>query len=334
MTYTIYINDLEINDVYRMESKYDGVDVVNKNKIKSGTTIAYKHKDSLTQKEHDFFFGSKSSRAFVTVWSDDLLKNNYKEEKFEPSEYQAAIREIFFNTNKDMVVEALAGSGKTSTLIWLLKEASKNGILRGQKWLYLAFNTNIRDELNIKLQGTQVPAMTAHQLGYSIIRCQINKEIQLSNTKERNSYMRYLSLKHKIEFTKNGIKEIKKLTSYKLFSSVIKLESLVKNHAIVPIINSYSMGFGSDQKKEMEYMIERFNISWDGDFKKDQIIDLACGHLIYDLSHITNEICFDDMIYYPIVFNKKFPKYDTILVDEAQDFCPANKVFLERLKKA
>ena len=69
-------------------------------------------------------------------------KKNIKKKEYEPSKYQKAIYDFIKNGKGNLVVEAAAGSGKTTTLIKSLDfiDESKNILL-------VAFNRDIVAEL-------------------------------------------------------------------------------------------------------------------------------------------------------------------------------------------
>jgi len=75
-----------------------------------------------------------------------------------PTSEQAACIEAF-RTRENMTISALAGTGKTSTLKMLSREA---GIRRG---LYLAYNRSVADEAKAGFSGN-TSCMTAHSLAY------------------------------------------------------------------------------------------------------------------------------------------------------------------------
>lgn len=75
------------------------------------------------------------------------------------SDYQKSIEEAFANTDNHLVINALAGTGKTTILKHLAAKFSK-----GKKWLYLVFNRKNADEANSgeKSFPPNVEAMTSH----------------------------------------------------------------------------------------------------------------------------------------------------------------------------
>lgn len=84
---------------------------------------------------------------------------------FAPSAYQAAIFDFIVNGSGDGLVSAVAGSGKTTTLI----EAA--ALLRTTSALFVAFNVHIKDELNARFAAKNVAmrAVTVHGFGYRAV---------------------------------------------------------------------------------------------------------------------------------------------------------------------
>ncbi len=84
------------------------------------------------------------------------------------SSYQLAIFEAQKETNDNLLIEAVAGSGKTTTLMEILKRT-----LRSEKSLFLAFNASIKAEIATKIQKAglieRCEAKTLHALGLALI---------------------------------------------------------------------------------------------------------------------------------------------------------------------
>jgi len=110
------------------------------------------------------------------VYEPELLS-----ESFSPSEYQQKIFDFILNGTGDGIVIAVAGSGKTKTLV----EASK--LVAGKNVIFLAFNKSIASELSNRLHG-KMKAKTLNALGNDIVqktlgKCRIvsNKYLKLAN---------------------------------------------------------------------------------------------------------------------------------------------------------
>ena len=88
---------------------------------------------------------------------------------FTPSKYQQDILDCFTNTNENIMVNALAGSGKSSTICLLTEHIDKSSI-------YIAFNSSIVEEFKKKIKNPKVKVMTMHSLAYSIMLYNVGQE--------------------------------------------------------------------------------------------------------------------------------------------------------------
>ena len=89
-----------------------------------------------------------------------------KEVEFIPSKYQQAIYDYIENETGNLVVEAAAGAGKTTTLVNCLKR-----IPEGMRVLMCAFNRDIVTELGKKTKGFEnVEVRTLHGLGLAMLK--------------------------------------------------------------------------------------------------------------------------------------------------------------------
>lgn len=99
---------------------------------------------------------------------------------FELSEYQQKIKTYFQqHPHNNMAIEALAGSGKTSTAL-MLTELTKTSDV------YVAFNKSIQMEMKEKLKNPKTKCYTMHGLALSVMRYnleKVQKEIDLDNFK-------------------------------------------------------------------------------------------------------------------------------------------------------
>lgn len=91
---------------------------------------------------------------------------------FKPSTYQQDILDFFLNNpQSNMLVNALAGSGKSTTAC-MLSEHSKTSDL------YIAFNASVVEEFKKKIKNPKTKVMTMHSLAYSIMLYNVEQESQ------------------------------------------------------------------------------------------------------------------------------------------------------------
>ena len=102
----------------------------------------------------------KEQKVDEIVYKLDNLELTYQ-----PSKYQEAIFEFIRNSQGNLVIEASAGSGKTTVLVNILRLLDAK-----TKKLFCAFNTDIVKELKKKTKGIEnVDVRTMHSLGNLII---------------------------------------------------------------------------------------------------------------------------------------------------------------------
>lgn len=82
-----------------------------------------------------------------------------------PSDYQTAIFDFVVHGSGNAVVKALAGSGKTSTMIAAMKLVPDT-----KKCLFLAFNKSVQEEISSRLADyPNCDVRTVHSLGFSML---------------------------------------------------------------------------------------------------------------------------------------------------------------------
>ena len=211
----------------------------------------------------------------------------------EHTKEQLAIFDCIENSENHLIVNAGAGTGKTTTII----EAA-NRLPNGVKAAFLAFNKSIAEELGEKLPSN-MEARTFHSFGFAAIR----------NAGVRTKYNGYK--------VNNIIKDL--LGSDFHVAPLKRLVSLIKGSrmeyknnisGIISIMDEYNIRFNSDREERIA--IENI----------PKIMEVCKAQ--------TNVIDFDDMIWLPLVNNYPFPKYDVLFVDEAQDFNEAQREMLSR----
>jgi superfamily I DNA/RNA helicase len=103
---------------------------------------------------------------------------------FQPSPYQQTIFDWITAGRGDAVVNAVAGSGKTTTLV----QAAQ--LVRSSSAIFVAFNKFIADELGKKLRGTSMIAKTVHSIGYGCVAVHLKargiKKLNVNDRKYRN----------------------------------------------------------------------------------------------------------------------------------------------------
>ena len=83
---------------------------------------------------------------------------------FKPSPYQQNVFNFISNGSGHAVIEAVAGSGKTTTIVQALEMIPAN-----KSVLFLAFNKSVVDELKTKVPR-HVEVSTYHSTGFRALR--------------------------------------------------------------------------------------------------------------------------------------------------------------------
>lgn len=92
------------------------------------------------------------------------IPEKFQPHNFTPSSHQENIRDVYLNTNQHMIIEAKAGSGKSTTLEWLICTTFTPPV---KKMLLTAFNVSIARELQGRLvddSGQRIPGTRASTL--------------------------------------------------------------------------------------------------------------------------------------------------------------------------
>ena len=213
-----------------------------------------------------------------------------------PSKYQRAIYKVFQSTKRDLNISAVAGSGKTTVLLELLKyipnEASS---------LFLAFNNSIIDELKDRTSRRYVDIMTIHSCGWRSILCRYGSRVKMNPNKGIAKTEKVLK-----EFE---IPEQRRGYYFYIIPKILDLMrcNLCDNNleAITELVNHYDI---NAEEEDIKMAIRAFEL------------------LVKDKSQFD----FMDMIYVPVTDPSiRFKKYDYVFCDESQDFSVCQHEFIK-----
>jgi DNA helicase II / ATP-dependent DNA helicase PcrA len=207
---------------------------------------------------------------------------------FKPSTQQVDFFQWILTERGSCVLEAVAGSGKTTTLVEALK------IMDGSIF-FGAYNKKIADEIQLKA-GNKVGLVvnTFHAAGNRAWK-KIAPKAQLDGNKCRNLY--------RAEFSGNP-------DYFKFESPVLALVSYAKQAAIGAINSAADVSL-------WYFLVDHFNVDCLGE--DEIVVEAAQRILAKSVENDMKIIDFDDMIYCPLVHHVKIDQYDWVLIDEAQD---------------
>ena len=231
---------------------------------------------------------------------------------FSWSHYQQAIFFELENGNSNLLIEAVAGSGKTKTIV-----ECTNRIPTNLRSLCVAFNKSIAEELKGRVPS-HVDAKTFHSLGLSAVKAKypdcvvefdklekIGKEVlkrfKLGAFESRTAFS---IIKKAVEELKNGLVDFRHTDKVKFFIRDYFLE----------IEDPFA-------DKGRGYVIQSI----------EELIEPTLE--VFRLSADTTSVDFSDMLYLPIILDISFPQYDVVFIDEVQDLNPPQHEIVRRCIK-
>lgn len=210
---------------------------------------------------------------------------------------QERIWDLMANSESHIVVKALAGTGKTTTLIQGLARLD----LRKIHSAYLAFNNSIRDEMMGRApQGVTVVGL--HQFGKRAFSARFPSHVVNAD-------------KYSIIFDQlcpfSGHPRSEEATVHGLNATIAK--------NLVAKCQNFLLQGG---KEDIDWVVNHFAI----EFENEDGVQ-ADRELIYSLvpqmleigKNQTSIISFDDMLWLPVVHGLPTPTFDLVCIDEAQD---------------
>lgn len=204
--------------------------------------------------------------------------------------------------NSNLVIDAVAGSGKTTTLREGFNHCPE------KKILYAVFGKRNQLEAVEKIKNSRVDILTLHSLGLSYIKSIWPK----AHVPRSGQWF----------FEVEKIKSICKEFPDQYHFMIIKLVSFLKNNYLTPTL---------DNAKDMQ-ALKGLEINGKDKNWNDKIPEIALDMIARSLVQDNwNRITFDDMVWLPNSLNLVTPRYDMSAVDETQDM---NVLQLEMAIKA
>lgn len=217
-------------------------------------------------------------------------------EQLAGTEEQEAVWDALLRTKLNVIVEAVAGSGKTWTIVqYALRERYKRVGL-------VAFNKHIADELKAKVAGLRnVECMTYHSLGNRALKQRFGF-LKL----DEHKVLGYLDTQKFYRTTSKGVEELDRDDS-----KTVKF----RINATVGFAKSY--GFDESMTEaEFCWLEEKHDLDFEG--MRETVWASLPGTLKWCKEN-TSTIDFNDMVWLPYVLKLPVPGYDVLCVDEYQD---------------
>lgn len=264
---------------------------------------------------------------------------------FEPSSYQKAILNFIDNKNGNLLVDAKAGSGKTSTLCLIADKI----INQDKKCLFLAFNKSIVQELQNRIISDNVQIKTLHSLGLTFLRSYLYKKHAENYILEVDQHDDRIKEWVQNSFAQNCDTEFR-IANSELSDSDFKdlLGDVLRE--ISQMVNYSRLYNANYHDYEQLYKLAPklcWNLkNWDDIGLKNfpKVIEEVIDKIKYDFENPENDsfgkpiykVGYTDMIYFPCLYKMNVPysirQYlDFVLVDETQDLSCLQQLFLKLL---
>jgi len=227
---------------------------------------------------------------------------------FTPSPQQATIFHAIEHGSGNIMIIAVAGSGKTTTLIEGMKRMKGSVVLA-------AYNKKIADEIQERVKGMDgVKASTFHSLGFSAWRRVAPKLGPVDEKKVAN-----ICATRKMD--ERFVPVVSELVSLAKQNGIGFLKPISDEGAWYDLVSHHDL----EEKLPEDTAEVTFTIG--------ELVHESQRVLEISIAQNATIIDFDDMIYAPLVGNARVTQYDWVLIDEAQDTNPARRALAKKMLK-
>lgn len=236
---------------------------------------------------------------------------------FKPSKYQQEIYNWIENGEGSAIINAVAGSGKTTTIVNAVKLLPKNLDVA-----FFAFNSGIAKEISQKVpKGTTTK--TIHSYGYACWKKHMSN-LSIANNTAFDQKVKPDQYKLKRLINENLTKDAKALFGNELDDLICKAraDGLAPDLVgITPII--------SDTFENWQNLIRKYGIEIK---KENQKLAIEYASNILRLTFDNPwPVDFDEMLYLPAISDiQTFKQFDWVFVDEAQDLSGVQRSLIQK----
>ena len=233
------------------------------------------------------------------------------------TEQQQACVQWARNPVGHLIIEAVAGSGKTYTImqmiIMIVNILHENGVKPQKLIALMAFNAKVRDELKHRVNqlglSAWVEVNTVHGFGFAAYK-KAHGPTAPNNFKLSDILAPWLK-QHRL--------------NWELSKPITTAVSIAKDSG---------MGiFFPNNTAEWRRLIAYHDLSWNEEKLPLNLFLTLASDLFHKSLLDTSKIDFSDMIYMPLKNNLPFPQFDFVFIDEAQDTNATRREVARRMLK-
>jgi superfamily I DNA/RNA helicase len=216
-----------------------------------------------------------------------------------PSHLQIAICDAMQSSSRNLIVRAGAGSGKTTTGV----ELAQISKAQDRSHIFLAFNKSIAAELRSRnVNGRTfhslcmqpvLRARNARDVSAEKLRCMVDEEMQFEDVKLYGAF-------------------------------IVKLVKLAKNAGIGALVD--------DVEQVWDELAAKHDLELESE-KADWATAISFARRLLKGSNADPRVDWDDVLYFAVRDGIVLPKFDDILVDEAQDTNAIQRAILRKIMK-
>jgi superfamily I DNA/RNA helicase len=248
--------------------------------------------------------------------------------KFVPSTFQTKIFDFIQHGNGNAVISAVAGSGKTTTLINALKLIPTDKTI-----LFLAFNKSISNELKERVPKTDnIHVKTVHGFGYNTIR--LINDVTIDNHKYRKLFRDVVDsyttknpkLLDKYNFNREQLDDVSKMFH------TLKLEEVNYNDFVSNVINLCNLGrlHLIDVNAKVPGVMELNDLSEIHTIPNEDGESSVAWYLIKLGLHYNSVVDYTDMVSLPNILDLPTETYDYVFIDECQDLNTCQRLLMQK----
>lgn len=236
--------------------------------------------------------------------------NDQNGEPLNPTDEQVAILDQVRDSSDNLIINALAGTGKTSTLEMIQEVIDDDS----KPVLYLCFNKRIATEAAEKFPSTTT-VKTLNALGHGIWAQANSRKLAVDGKKTQTQL---------VELIRSAPKTTQSVL-WEVLWEVVEGVALAKALGYVPE-GKFPTAKRLINRKDFHARLD--------ETPDDLVAELIDEALLRSIkTAYEGYIDFNDQVYMPALFGGTFPRYPLVKVDEAQDLNPVNHAMLDKLAK-